>query len=304
MSVTRIAPSGPKPMFSTLVIDAFDRAFEGAVLGAVEAGGRDRGEDDGGRARDRRPVGGGGERPAAADPPVLHAERGELGEHPEVDREGLAAAAPLLDSEEGHHRQRVAGVDEGGDAGRVRVEADRDAAARAVDDLEPDEGEQADRRRPAAEPFRVAQVGGGLAGDEAEAGAGGAADRAPRVEGPEDVAEQGREEGEAEPDGDEKEGDREVAIGRFGPVDAAVGGDAEEEDAEGAAEGLGGRVEQRREVSQAAAGRQRSSSKRGLRQAAESAKKETIRTIEAAQAKSQAGIGRSCLATRACANGT
>ncbi len=52
-------------------------------------------------------------------------------------------------------------------------------------------------------------------------------------------------------------------------------------------------------VSQAGEGRRRSSSKRGLRQAAERAKKETTRTIEAAQAKSQAGIGRSCLATRA-----
>ena len=37
-------------------------------------------------------------------------------------------------------------------------------------------------------------------------------------------------------------------------------------------------------VSQAAEGRQRSSSNRGLRQAAERAKKETTRTIEAAQA--------------------
>ena len=45
------------------------------------------------------------------------------------------------------------------------------------------------------------------------------------------------------------------------------------------------------------------SSKRGSRQAAESAKKETIRTIDAPQANSQAGIGRSCRATSAWANG-
>ena len=51
-------------------------------------------------------------------------------------------------------------------------------------------------------------------------------------------------------------------------------------------------------------GRQWSSSKRGLRQAAESAKKETIRTIDAPQANSQAGIGRSCRAASACANGS
>src|ERR1700753_1492945 len=53
--------------------------------------------------------------------------------------------------------------------------------------------------------------------------------------------------------------------------------------------------ERRTVVSQAAEARQRSSSKRGLRQAAERAKKETTRTIEAAQAKSQAGIGRAPL---------
>src|SRR3954454_1314115 len=61
--------------------------------------------------------------------------------------------------------------------------------------------------------------------------------------------------------------------------------------------------ERRTVVNQAAEGRQRSSSNRVLRQAAERAKKETTRTIEAAQAKSQAGSGRSCLATRAWASG-
>ena len=71
----------------------------------------------------------------------------------------------------------------------MRVEADGDAAAGAVDDLQPDEGEQADRGRPAAEPLRVGEVGGALAGDRPEAAADGAADRPPGVEGPEDVAE-------------------------------------------------------------------------------------------------------------------
>ena len=73
--------------------------------------------------------------------PSLDPEAAELGEHPEVDREDLAALAPLLDPEQGHHRQRVAAVDEGGDGGRVRGEADGDAAAGAVDDLQPDEGD-------------------------------------------------------------------------------------------------------------------------------------------------------------------
>ena len=95
----------------------------------------------------------------------------ELGEHPEVDREDLAPLAPLLDPEQGHHRQRVDAVDEGGDAGGVRVEADRDAAAGAVDDLQPDEGEQADRGRPAAEPLGIGEVGRALPGDRPEAAA-------------------------------------------------------------------------------------------------------------------------------------
>src|SRR6188472_145969 len=55
--------------------------------------------------------------------------------------------------------------------------------------------------------------------------------------------------------------------------------------------------------SPAPSGRQRSCSKRGVRQAAESAKKETIRTIDAPQANSQAGIGRSSRATSAWASG-
>ncbi len=51
-------------------------------------------------------------------------------------------------------------------------------------------------------------------------------------------------------------------------------------------------------------GRQCASSKRGRRQPTESAKKETIRTIDAPQANSQAGTGRSCRAISACANGS
>ena len=39
-------------------------------------------------------------------------------EHPEVDREGLAALDPLLDPEQGHHAKRVAAVDERGDRDR------------------------------------------------------------------------------------------------------------------------------------------------------------------------------------------
>src|SRR5205085_9425967 len=92
----------------------------------------------------------------------------------------------------------------------------------------------------------VAQARRALAGDQPEAAAGNAADRPPRVERAENVPEEAGEEGEAEPDGDEEEGDREVAIRRFGAVDAGVGGDAEEEDAEGSTEHLEDRAEQHR----------------------------------------------------------
>ena len=189
-------------------------------------------------------------------------------------------------------------------AGGVRVEADRDAAAGAVDDLQPDDGEQADRGRPAAEPLGVGEVGRALAGDRLEAAADGAADRAPGVEGPEDVAEQDAEEREAEPGGDEEEGEGEVAVRAL----RCRAGRRRSRRRAGRRRSrpqrtCAGRPSRARE-SPARGGASVRSSKRGLRQAAESAKKETIRTIDAPQANSQAGIGRSCRATSACANGS
>ncbi len=68
-------------------------------------------------------------RAAPLQPAFAGAEDTEPAEHPEVDREDLAALAPLLDPEEGHHRQRVGAVEEGGDGGGVRVEAEAIAAA-------------------------------------------------------------------------------------------------------------------------------------------------------------------------------
>ena len=100
--------------------------------------------------------------------PSLTAEAAEPPEHAEVDREDLPRATPLLDAEQGHHRQRVAAVDEGGDRRRVRVEPHRDPAAGAVDDLQPDDRDQADRGGPAPQPLRIAQVGRPLAGQRRE----------------------------------------------------------------------------------------------------------------------------------------
>ena len=62
--------------------------------------------------------------------------------------------------------------------------------------------------------------------------------------------------------------------------------------------------ESRPRESRSPKGRHRSRSKRGVRHRAESAKKETIRTIDAPQANNQAGIGRSLRATSAWATGS
>ena len=114
----------------------------------------------------------------------------------------------------------------------MRVEPDRDAAAASVDDLEPDEGHQPDRGRPAPDRFGVAQVGGPLTGDRREGPADRAGDRAPGIERRVDVADQNAEQGKAQPAGDEDEGQREVAIGSFGAMQARVDGDPEQEDAD------------------------------------------------------------------------
>jgi hypothetical protein len=54
----------------------------------------------------------------------------------------------------------------------------------------------------------------------------------------------GGEEGEAEPGGDEEEGEREVPVRGFGAAQTGVDGDAEQEDPDQAEEGLRGGAEQ------------------------------------------------------------
>ena len=119
-----------------------------------------------------------------------------------------------------------------------------DVAGAAVDHLDPDEGEHPDRGRPAAEALRVDEVRGVLPGEAGEGAADGAADRAPGVEGPEDVAKEHAQHREAQPGGDEEERQGEIAVGRFGAAQAGVDRDPEQEDAERAADDLGGKAEQ------------------------------------------------------------
>ena len=127
-----------------------------------------------------------------------------------------------------------------------------------------------------------------LAGDQPEDAADARADRAPGVEGPEDVAEQDAERPKPEPEGDEDEGEREVAVRRLGPLEPGLDRDAEQEHADRARRATcGSRVDDaaRAAPERAPVARPRSGARR---QAAESATKETIRTSEAPQANSQA----------------
>ena len=138
-------------------------------------------------------------------------------EHPEVDRERLAALEPLLDPEEGHADEGVGAVDERRD--RDVCGRQPDARTRcAVDQLEPDEGEEPERRRASARAARDRRAGGGAdcPATSRKPPANGARDRPPGVEGAEDVAEEDAEHDQAEPEGDEDEGEREVPVGRLG----------------------------------------------------------------------------------------
>ena len=124
--------------------------------------------------------------------PSSHRERREAGEHPEVLGEGLAAIDPALDPEQGHRRERDRRVDERRDRDVARREADEAEAGLAPDELEEEVADQPGDGGPAAEPLGVLERRRArfwptsfekTAGD-------GAADRAPGVEGAEDVAEE------------------------------------------------------------------------------------------------------------------
>ena len=181
------------------------------------------------------------------------------------------------------------------------VEPDGLEAAERVDELEP--GER--RRCPATagqrpEPLGVAERRrrGDWPRDQREQAGDRPRDRPPRVERPEDVAEQRRGDDQAQPEGREDERDREVAVGRLGALEARVDD-----------ERPGGRrrtTPARPAVTRLTTTRESPSEQRppavlleaaASRQASVSATNETIRTSDAPQANSHSGIGRSCLPT-------
>ena len=225
---------------------------------------------------------------------------GEGREHAEVDRERLPAREPLLGPEQDHGDEGVGAVGERRDGGRVRGQADGLKAALAVDELEPAEGDDPGDRGPAAEALRIGERRRrGLAGDQLEDAADEPGDGAPRVKRAEDVAEEDAEDDEPEPGGDEDEGDREVAVRRLGAVEPRPDRDPEQEDAERPGEHLGDAVDEQRRDPFADGAPVGLLEAADVCQATESPKNETTRTSEAAQANSQAGIGRSWRPTSA-----
>ena len=148
---------------------AFDRRLEGPLLGAVEAGGARsrRSPPRPSRARVAQWVGG-RERPAAPSRPSLTPKRRRAGRtsrsRPRRSRPARTTPRPrTAPSSPACRRCRRARRRR-----RVRRRARRRCpAARSVDDLEPDEGHQADRGRPAAQPLRVGEVRRALSGDRA-----------------------------------------------------------------------------------------------------------------------------------------
>ena len=154
--LTRKAATTPRPRSrSTSKVSVIGR-LQRALGGAVVAGRPDRDQDERERAGHLAPRGRAGERPAQAQPPVADLERRERREHAEVDRERLPLLDPALDPEQGHRHEGDRRVDEGRDRDDLGPQADAEAAG-PVDQLEPDEGEDAGHGRPVPEALGIVE---------------------------------------------------------------------------------------------------------------------------------------------------
>ena len=155
-------------------------------------------------------------------------------EQPEEDAERVGVAHPRLDAVEAHPDEHHHEVDEHQQRQRAGL------AGLGPAQLADREREQPDGGRPAAEALGVVQRLGQRAGavaDQADA----AADRPPRAQQPEDVAEQQRGERDADPEADVDHRRREVRVRPLGAEQARVDGDEEDEDAECAEQDLDAR---------------------------------------------------------------
>ena len=162
---------------------------------------------------------------------VARLERADPREEVEVDGEPLAAPRPRLGAPDRLRGERDHRVAERG--------ADQRARHRVPlpDQLDPREDQQHGGGRPAAEPLRV---GARRRRPAAEHRAGRAADRPPRAERAEHVAEEQRHEDEPDPEDDQDEGGGEVVGARVHAGVAADDRQHEQRHADRPAEDLDG----------------------------------------------------------------
>ena len=204
------------------------------LLGAVERRRADGAEEQSGRPGDRHQARRADDRRPEDEPPVTApAERGQPGEQPEPDAEGVAVADPRLDAVEAHPEELDREVDQHQHGQRLRVARGRPAQLADGERDQPGDG------RPVAEPLRVGErLGHGVARRALGQPARRAADRPPRAEQAEDVAEQQREERDADPEADVDRGRGQVVLLAVRPRQAGVDGHREHEHAERAQQHL------------------------------------------------------------------
>ena len=166
-------------------------------------------------------------------------------EQVEVHREALAPLDPRVDAVDRHRDQRHDGVAERHDRDLLR------RAGLAHGQLERREADQHDRRGPAPEPLRVGPP---------RVRNATRADRPPRVEGGEDVAEDHRQRHEADPERDEHDHRRDVGARALLAREPRVDDEHEDRDADRAAHDLdGARRQEPQPRDHAASGRPRAS---------------------------------------------
>ena len=182
-----------------------DRVPDVAVGEAVEAGRPDQREEHRGGPGERLELPRAEQRRPQRQPSPAPVERRQRADHREVDREAVGAVGPGLDPERGHPGQLERSIYKGQDRQQVGVVFAR------VDELEPGEGDQRRGRRVAADLRRIGtEERPRLAPRRPQHRRPGAADGPPRVERPEDVAEEGREDRDPDPEDDVHRGRREV----------------------------------------------------------------------------------------------
>ena len=220
---TRVAATSPRPMSPNQPATVRTGRRERPLPRPVEGRDADRDQHQGDRAgRLGDPGGRRRQQPPDAQDPLRGPRAREPREHAEVDRERLSPREPRLAAEEGHGDERVDRVRDRRDRRRVGREPDGLEAALAVDELEPGEGDDPERRRPAAEALGIAERGRRAGRPSAwkpppTARAIARHGLKARKTSPKDTLST-----KPEPGGDEDERDREVPVGCLRPLEPRV----------------------------------------------------------------------------------